>query len=69
MDEKIFKQYAKRIVDLAFDKTLFRNEITRDDMNGFEELINFLLSSNYESYKRSEKFLESLNKPSINNTL
>jgi len=62
MDEKIFKQDAKQIVDLAFDKKLFKDEITRDDMNAFEQLIDFLLSSRYESYKRSEKLLESLKK-------
>ena len=62
MEDKIFKQDAKQIVDLAFNKKLFKNEITRDDMNAFEELINFLLSSRYESYKRAEKLLESLSK-------
>ena len=36
MDEKIFKQDAKQIVDLAFDKKLFKDEITRDDMNAFK---------------------------------
>jgi len=62
MDEKIFKQDAKQIVDLVFDKKLFKDEITRDDMNAFEELIDFLLSSRYESYKRAEKLLENLKK-------
>ena len=62
MDDKIFKQDAKQIVDLAFDKKLFKDEITRDDMNTFEELIDFLLSSRYESYKRAEKLLETLKK-------
>jgi len=62
MDKKIFKQDAKQIVDLVFDKKLFKDEITRDDMNAFEELIDFLLSSRYESYKRAEKLLENLKK-------
>ena len=60
MEEKIFKQDAKQIVDLAFDKKLFKDEITRDDMTALEELIDFLLSSRYESYIRAEKLLESL---------
>ena len=50
MDEKIFKQDAKQIVDLAFDNKLFKDEITRDDMNGFQSLIQFLLSTAYPSY-------------------
>ena len=62
MDENIFKQDVKQIVDLEFDKKLFKDEITRDDMNAFEELIDFLLSSRYESYKRAEKLLESSKK-------
>ena len=60
MDEKIFKQDAKQIVDLAFDNRLFKEEITRDDMNAFQELIAFLLSSRYESYKRVEELIENL---------
>lgn len=62
MDENIFKTDAKQIVDLAFDNKLFKDEITRDDMNGFEELIDFLLSSRYESYKRKDRFIKSLQK-------
>ena len=60
MNDKIFKQDAKQIVDLAFDNKLFKDEVTRDDMNTFEELINFLLASRYESYKRTESLLEKL---------
>lgn len=62
MEEKIFKQDAKQIVDLAFDNKLFKEEVTRDDMNGFEDLIQFLLSSRYESYQRAEKLFKSLEK-------
>jgi hypothetical protein len=62
MDEMIFKQDAKQIVDLAFDNKLFKDKVTRDDMNSFEELINFLLSSRYESYKRVDNLLGRLEK-------
>jgi hypothetical protein len=62
MEELIFKQDAKQIVDMAFDKKLFKDEITRDDMNGFEDLISFLLSSRFESYKKCEELLKKLNK-------
>jgi hypothetical protein len=61
MEELIFKQDAKQIVDMAFDKKLFKDEITRDDMNGFEDLISFLLSSRFESYKKCEELLKKLN--------
>lgn len=62
MEEKLFKQDAKQIVDLAFDQKLFKDNVTRDDMNCFEELIDFLLSTRYESYKRVNKLLEKLDK-------
>jgi len=68
IDEKIFRNDAKSIVDLSFDRKLFKNEITRDDMEGFEDLICFLLSSRYESYLKTEKLLQSLLKTSKSNT-
>lgn len=60
MDEKIFKQDAKTIVDLAFDSNLFKDSVTRDNMKTFEELIDYMLSSRFESYKRAEKLLKDL---------
>jgi hypothetical protein len=60
MEDKIFKNDAKQIVDLAFNNKLFKEEITRDDFNAFEELIGFLLQSRFESYQRAEKLLSSL---------
>ena len=43
MDEKIFKQDAKQMVDMIFEANLFHDNVTRDNMNTFEELIRFLL--------------------------
>lgn len=60
MDEKIFKQDAKSIVDLAFESKLFKDSVTRDHMNALEDLIEYMLSSRLESYKRTEKLLEDL---------
>lgn len=68
MEDKIFRQDAKSMVDAAFDSRLFRDEVTRDDMNKFEDLICFLLQSRFESYKKIEalmphvKSLKSTNK-------
>ena len=60
MNDKIFKQDAKTIVDLAFDSKLFKDLVTRDNMNTFEDLIEYMLSSRFESYKKVEKLLESV---------
>ncbi len=62
MDDKILKQDAKQIVDMMFDSNLFHDNVTRDNMNTFEELIHFLLQSKFESYKRLEKLNESIKK-------
>jgi hypothetical protein len=62
MEDKIFKTDAKQIVDMIFDNKLFKDEVTRDNMNGFEDLIQFLLQSRYESYLRCEKLFKSLEK-------
>ena len=58
MEDKTFKNDAKQIVDMCFDNRLFKETITRDDMNGFEELITFLLQSRFESYKRITSLME-----------
>lgn len=58
MEDKIFKTDAKQIVDLMFDNKLFKDNVTRDDMNVFEDLITFLLQSRFESYQRVNALLE-----------
>lgn len=60
MDDKIFKVDAKQIVDMAFDNRLFKDEVTRDDMNAFQDLIQFLMQSRFESYVRTEKLMRSI---------
>jgi hypothetical protein len=60
MDEKIFKGDAKQIVDTAFDKKLFKDEITRDHMQEFEDLISYLLQSRYDGYIKMTKLLEKI---------
>ncbi len=62
MEDKIFKSDAKQIVDLAFDNKVLAKDLTRDNLNDFEELIEFLLRSRFESYKKAEKLFESISK-------
>ena len=42
MDDKVFKNDAKNIVDVAFDNRLFKDDLTRDDFNSFEDLLCFI---------------------------
>lgn len=62
MEEQIFKQDAKTIVDMFFDTKLFKENVTRDDMNAVEELIKFLLQSKFESYQRAQEFYSKIQK-------
>ena len=50
MENKIFEQDAKQMVDMMFDANLFHDNVTRDNMNTFEELIRSLLESKFDSY-------------------
>jgi len=65
MEEHIFKMDAKTIVDLAFDNKLFKDHITRDDFNAFEDLISFMLQSRFESYKKLEDILGKVGKREV----
>lgn len=60
MEDKFFKQDAKSVVDMAFNAKLFKDDLTRDHFNAFEELIEYLLQSRFEGYKKTLKYLESV---------
>lgn len=60
MENTIFKADAKQLVDMAFNNKLFKEELTRDDFNAFEDLIHFLLQSRFEGYQRVEKLMRSI---------
>ena len=62
MEDKIFKNDAKTIVDMFFNTKIFKDNITRDDMNATEEFIESVLRSRFESYQKCEKLMESLKK-------
>lgn len=62
IDEKIFKNDSKDIVDRMFDLKMFKENITRDDMSGFEDLIQFLLESKYNTYIKCSEFMEKITK-------
>ena len=60
--DKHFKKDAKQLVDQLFDSNLFKEKITRDDMNSIEELIEFLLSSRLDTYIKVHRLRERINK-------
>jgi len=44
--EGYYQNRAKEIIDCMFDGKIFRDNITRDDMNGFEDLLAFQFQCN-----------------------
>ncbi len=62
MEKKRFKQHAKILTDSLFDNKLFKEEITRDDMNAIEEYIVFCLESNFNSYVKIKIITDKINK-------
>lgn len=62
MEQHIFKQDAKSIVDTIFETKCFREDLSRDDINTVEELVQFMLSSRFDSYLRAEKLFQQINK-------
>lgn len=58
----INKEEAKSIVDVLFDNKLFRTDITRDDMNVLEELINHTLNSRVSMYLKAKALFDRIEK-------
>lgn len=58
----LFKQDAKTIVDTLFNTKLFKDDLTRDDFNSVEELLQYMMSSRFDSFLRAEKLSNSIKK-------
>jgi len=56
----IFKQDAKSIVDTLFETKVFRDDLTRDELNTIEEILDYMMSSKYDSIKRAEKLFNQI---------
>ena len=57
-DNKNFKNDAKMVVDALFNAKVFKDDVTRDEMIKTEELIDFMMSSSFESHIKIQKFLD-----------
>jgi hypothetical protein len=62
MNDKIFKQDAKTIVDLFFDTKIFKDTVTRDNMNATEDYIESILRSRFDSYLKMNELTNKINK-------
>lgn len=53
---------AKSIIDILFDGKMLREDVTRDQMNVLEKLLDDMIEMSIESVIKSEKLIQSLNK-------
>ena len=57
-----FKREAKSIVDSLFENKLFREDLTRDDMQALEDWIYTVMDMRFTSEKKISKLMEKINK-------
>lgn len=53
-DRSLFKSDAKQIVDVLFDNKMFKEALTRDDINAVEDLLTYMMDSRYDCQKKAE---------------
>lgn len=61
MKDQYFTGDAKILVDMLFDNKCFREDVTRDSMNGIEEFISYTMQSRFDLYIKAEKLFERIN--------
>jgi hypothetical protein len=63
--EKYYLNEANRMVDLLFDGNLFREDITRKDMDTLADVLGFYLQSYSRSAQKTAEFVLSLKNKKI----
>jgi len=58
--KNIFKQDAKSLVDTLFETKMFRDDLTRDELNAIEEMIDYCMSSRFDFLLRAEKLFQQI---------
>ena len=56
-----FKRDAKMLVDILFEKDLFKKRISRDDMNALEDFVYLSLNGTYQSEKKITALMKKIN--------
>ncbi len=54
--EAYFQKDAKKLIDSMFEAGAFNPKMTRDDMNGYENLLAFIIQSNSKSHYKMVEF-------------
>ena len=62
---KIFKQDAKSITDTLFETKIFRDDLTRDELNSVEELIDYCMSVRFDCTLHAEKLFKQIKEKDV----
>lgn len=54
--EKYYQNQAKGIIDLMFDTKIFKESVTRDDMNGYEDLLAYMFQAQAKTARKMAEF-------------
>lgn len=54
--EPYYQNQAKQIIDSMFDCNVFSEKLTRDDIQGFEDLIAFYFQSHAKTSQKMAEF-------------
>ncbi len=57
----VSRSESKTIVDLMFDNNIFRNDLTRDDLNAVEEYLDYSLNSRLKSIDTIRNIMKTIN--------
>lgn len=69
MTHQYFKNDAKQLVDMLFDNKLFIPTLTRDELNGVEEFLQYTMQSKFESHIRAKELFDKIEKSKNNKTV
>lgn len=59
MEEKIelyYQNQAKGLIDSMFDTKIFKDSVTRDDMNGYENLVAYIFQAQAKTARKMADF-------------
>ncbi len=56
----IHRTEAKTIIDMLFDNKMFRDDLTRDDLNKLEEYLHFSMNTRIKSHIRIGELMKKI---------
>jgi hypothetical protein len=58
--EPFYQRQAKDFVDSMYNAKVLNNDLTRDNLQGYEDLLAFIFQANANSVTKTQEFLTSV---------